>query len=142
MLACNAKACEDAYAIGVDGYVWTYRIDGVTWEKGQLMCTWLKADTFALASSSSGRALPVGGCDCSVSYVQELGESNIWWTRPVTVNLPESMSKCVRLENVRVRSANGALCVVVDSRHAGTGGGVSGADLGFGLGLPGNPCAA
>ena len=38
--------------------------------------------------------------------------------------------------------ANGALCVVVDSRHAGTGGGVSGADLGFGLGLPGNPCAA
>lgn len=83
-----------------------------------------------------------GGCDCSVSYVQELGESNIWWTRPVTVNLPESMSKCVRLENVRVRSANGALCVVVDSRHAGTGGGVSGADLGFGLGLPGNPCAA
>lgn len=30
VLACNAKACEDAYAIGVDGYVWTYRIDGVT----------------------------------------------------------------------------------------------------------------
>lgn len=86
------------------------------------MCTWLKADTFALASSPSGRALLVGGCDCSVSYVQELGESNIWWTRPVTVNLPESMSKCVRLENVRVRSANGALWVVVDSRHFGTGG--------------------
>lgn len=63
-----------------------------------------------------------GGCDCSVSYVQELGESNIWWTRAVTVNLPESMSKCVRFENVRVRSANGALWVVVDSRHAGTGG--------------------
>jgi hypothetical protein len=122
VLARNAKGYEDAYAIGLDGYVWTYRIDGVTGQTGRLMCTWLKAHTFALASSSSGRALLVGGRNCTLSYVQELGDSNIWWTRPVTVDLPAGMSQCLRIENIRARSANGTLYVVVDTRHAGTGG--------------------
>ena len=122
MLARNTKGYDDAYAIGLDGYVWTYRIDDATGKTGRLMCTWLKAHTFALASSPSGRALLVGGRSRTLSYVQELGDSNIWWTRPVNIELSAGMSQCLRIENIRASRADGTLYVVVDTCHAGTNG--------------------
>ena len=122
VLSLNDRGYEDAYAIGLDGYVWTYQIDGATGRTGRLICTWLKASTFALATLPGGRALLVGGDNGTLYYVQENGSSNIWWTRPVAVSLPVGVLQSLGISNIIARWVKGVLYVVVDTRHQGMGG--------------------
>ena len=123
VLSVNASGREEAYSIGLDGYVWTYQIDIASGRTGRLLCTWLKASSFALAKSSSGRKLLIGGDDGSLHYVQEVGSASIWWSRPVPVGLPVSMMSDYGIAKVMARWQEGTLYVAVDTRHAGLGGG-------------------
>lgn len=122
VLSVNASGREEAYSIGLDGYVWTYQIDTASGRTGRLLCTWLKASSFALAKSSTGRKLLIGGEDGSLYYVQEVGTSSIWWTRPVPVVLPVAMTSDYGIEKVLARWQEGTLYVAVDTRHVGAGG--------------------
>lgn len=122
VLSVNATGREEAYSIGLDGYVWTYQIDAATGRTGRLLCTWLKASTFALAKSSAGRKLLVGGDDGSLYYVQEVGNASIWWTRPVQVVLPLAMTSANGIEKIATRWQEGTLYVAVDTRHVGLSG--------------------
>ena len=119
VLSANASGREEAYSIGLDGYVWTYQIDTATGRTGRLLCTWLKASSFALATSSSGRKLLIGGDDGSLHYVQEVGSASIWWTRPVRVVLPVAMTSAYGIEKVMARWQEGTLYVAVYTRHLG-----------------------
>ena len=122
VLSLNASGREEAYSIGLDGYVWTYQIDTASGRTGRLLCTWLKASSFALAKLSSGRKLLIGGDDGHLYYVQGVGSANIWWTRPVPVVLPVAMTSAYGIEKVMARWQGGTLYVVVDTRHVGLGG--------------------
>ena len=122
VLSVNASGREEAYSIGLDGYVWTYQIDTATGRTGRLLCTWLKASSFAMAKSSSGRKLLIGGDDGSLHYVQEVGSSSIWWTRPVPVVLPVAMTSSYGIKKVMARWQEGTLYVAVYTRHVGLGG--------------------
>lgn len=119
VLSVTATGREEAYSISLDGYVWTYQIDAATGRTGRLLCTWLKASTFALAKSSAGRKLLVGGDDGSLYYVQEVGNASIWWTRPVQVALPLAMTSANGIEKIATRWQEGTLYVAVDTRHIG-----------------------
>ena len=122
VLSVNASGREEAYSIGLDGYVWTYQVDTATGRKGRLLCTWLKASSFALTQSSSGRKLLIGGDEGRLYYVQEVGTASIWWTRPVPVVLPVAMTTAEGTEKVTARWLEGTLYVVVDTRHLGLSG--------------------
>ena len=122
VLSVNASGREEAYSIGLDGYVWTYQIDRASGRTGRLLCTWLKASSFALAKSSSGRKLLIGGDDGSLYYVQEVGSASIWWTRPVPVVLPVAMTTAGGIDKVTARWIAGTLYVEVNVRHVGLSG--------------------
>jgi len=122
VLSVNASGREEAYSIGLDGYVWSYQIDTATGRMGRLLCTWLKASSFAMAKSSSGRKLLIGGDDGNLHYVQEVGSASIWWTRPVPVVLPVAMTSAYCIKKVMARWREGTLYVAVDTQHLGLSG--------------------
>ncbi len=81
----NAQGQDEAFAIGPDGYVWSYITSPAGHTAGRLISTGLEASSFALAKLARHRKLVIGVQGASLSWVAETGEAQPRWHAPVQV---------------------------------------------------------
>jgi hypothetical protein len=82
----NAQGQSEAFAIGPDGYVWSYLTSPAGHTAGRLISTGLEARSFALAKLARNRKLVIGAQGASLSWVTETGEAQPRWYEPVKVD--------------------------------------------------------
>ena len=84
-LATNAEGQEEAYSIGLDGYVWSYAIHSDSGRTGRLISTGLRANTFATGKLHNGRTVVIAADGAMVHYVVETGSPDQRWSVPCMV---------------------------------------------------------
>lgn len=81
----NVQGQDEAFAIGPDGYVWSYLTSAAGHSAGRLISTGLEASSFALAKLARNRKLVIGVQGATLSWVVETGEPQPRWHAPVNV---------------------------------------------------------
>lgn len=80
---------EESFAIGPDGFVWSYVKSHDGQSAGRLISTGLQANVFAVGRGSDGRLLVVGADGLHLRFVTETGEpSGSRWSAPTAVAFP------------------------------------------------------
>ncbi len=85
-LSRNAQGQDEAFAIGPDGYVWSYLTSSVGHTTGRLISTGLEASGFATAKLANNRKLVIGMQGANFLCVTETGQAQPRWSAPVKVN--------------------------------------------------------
>jgi hypothetical protein len=81
----NAQGQAEAFALGPDGFVWSYLTNPAGYTEGRLISTGLEAHSFAVAKLARHRKLVVGVQGTTLSWVTETGESQPRWHEPAAV---------------------------------------------------------
>ncbi len=84
VLVTNAEGCEECFAIGPDGYVWSYEVGGTGGAgAGRLVSTGVTGDCFGLGVMSGGllAVLAVNGCE--LQFTMETYDATQRWSEPV-----------------------------------------------------------
>ncbi len=128
-VARNALGYDEAFAIGPDGYVWSYltNVGGNSGAQptqpaesppdGRLISTGLAAQRFVLAKLAQGRTLLVGALGTALEFVQETGEPEPRWHAPVAIVF-EGLADAVAIEGLHALERDDDVLIGVLARYA------------------------
>lgn len=128
-VARNALGHHEAFAIGPDGYVWSYLTNlggnseaqaaqpAESQPDGRLVSTGLAAQRFVLAKLARGRTLVVGALGAALEFVQETGESEPRWHAPVAIPF-EGLTDAVAIEGLHALERDDDVLIGVLARYA------------------------
>ncbi|MEP6826238.1 MAG: hypothetical protein ABI919_15645, partial [Ramlibacter sp.] len=94
---------EESFAIGPDGFVWSYQTGQTAPGAGRLLGTGLEADAFAVGRSRDGQLVVLAAEDETLRFVVEVGEGASRWSEPSEARLP-FRGTAVRIERVFAES--------------------------------------
>lgn len=117
-LATNAKGQEEAYSIGLDGYIWSYAIHSDSGRTGRLFSTGLRANTFATGKLHDGQTVVIAADGALVHYVVETGNLEQRWSLPCPVSFPATPTSVASVEKIFTQTLGHHLFVGVLTRHA------------------------
>jgi hypothetical protein len=113
----NAQGQDEAFAIGPDGYVWSYLTSPAGHTTGRLISTGLQAHSFALAKLARHRKLLIGAQGASLSWVVETGEAQPRWHEPVSVSF-EGLQSAQSISQVHALERDDEILVGVLAHYA------------------------
>ena len=119
-LATSADGREEAYSIGLDGYIWSYAVNSDSGRTGRLISTGLRATTFAIGTLHNGHTLVIAADGARVRYVVETGKPGQRWTFPCPVTFAAPLMSMVRVDKIFTQTLGHSLFVGVLTRHRAT----------------------
>lgn len=99
---------EESFAIGPDGYVWSYQTGQTGSGAGRLLGTGLQADAFAVGRAGNGRLVVLAAQDDVLRFVVEAGVGASRWSAPREARLPVS-GDAMRIERIFAQPAGSQL---------------------------------
>ncbi|MBC7609039.1 MAG: hypothetical protein H7228_05600 [Polaromonas sp.] len=121
-LATNAGGQEEAFSIGLDGYIWSYAIRSDSGRTGRLISTGLRAETFATGRAHDGRSLVIAADGACVHYVIETGNPDQRWSLPCPATFSAGHADVAAIDKIFTQTLCGHLFVGVLTRHSGSHG--------------------
>ena len=116
-LATNADGQEEAFSIGLDGYIWSYAIHSDSGRTGRLISTGLRASTFATGKLHNGLTVVIGADDGLVQYVVETGKPEQRWSIPTPATFSTSSSSVENVDKIFTQTLGHHLFVGLLASH-------------------------
>ena len=121
-LATNFDGQEEAFSIGLDGYVWSYAIYADSGRTGRLISTGLSANTFATGKLPNGHTLVISADGTTVQYVVESDSPGQRWALPCPVTFQADHTRVVGIDKLFTQTLGDHLFVGILARHSGVDG--------------------
>jgi len=122
VLQVTPQGYEESFAIGPDGYVWSYQTGQTAGPgAGRLLGTGLEADAFAVGRARDGQLVVLAAEDDTLRFVVEVGEGASRWSEPREARLPVR-GNAMRIERVFAEPWGGELYFAMLVRMADANG--------------------
>ena len=118
-LATSEDGREEAYSIGLDGYIWSYGVNSDSGRTGRLISTGLRATTFAIGTLHNGHTLVIAADGALVHYVVETGKPGQRWSLACPVTFAAPLMRTVSVDKIFTQTLGHSLFVGVLTRHRG-----------------------
>lgn len=118
VLETNSEGIEECFAIGPDGYIWSYETGTPGQPAGRLISTGLKGKAFALGKAGDGSLVVFAIHGRNLRFVHEMGEGKQRWSAPHEVVFPD-LPGAMRVTKVvtQSRATNLFVCMLVRHLH-------------------------
>ena len=116
----NRDGCDEAFAIGPDGYVWSYLTDAENGRSGRLLCTGLEGLHFVLVTPTAGcRLLFAAGSSTLRMAIESSGSEPRWQkSQPVAFS---GLQNAVAIAELHTLELNGHALIGVLAVHQNHG---------------------
>ena len=88
VLVSNSEGNQECFAIGPDGFIWSFETGGADHSAGRLVSTGLSGTTFGLGAASGGLLVVLAAEGDNVSCVMETYEVSQRWSAPFELSFP------------------------------------------------------
>ncbi len=116
-LATNAHGQEEAYSIGLDGYIWTYAVNSDSGRTGRLISTGLRASTFATGKLHNGHTVVIAAEGALLHYVVDTGNPEQRWSLPCPVTFSPAQAPTADVDKIFTQTLGHHLFVGLLTRH-------------------------
>ena len=112
---------DESFAVGPDGFVWSYQTQHREQGAGRLTSTGLQAETFGVGRAGDGQLVVVAAEGAVLRLVAEAGDGRNRWSAPREVRFPFA-GEGVRIEKVLTQAWAGQLYFAIVVRVVGADG--------------------